>query len=139
MSDEDKKEDPHHNEDDFAGFDQAINNLDLNENMKPQPISIQKMSSTDSSQDEDSFVGDLNRNEFSISIVKADVVSEQQEQAQGGGGYLSSLTSYWAPSSSQYAEYRIETRSQRIIYESASKIHTVLRRFSDFEYLLRVL
>ena len=48
------------------------------------------------------------------------------------GGYFS----YLSPASA-YAVFVIETKSRLPMYESENKVHQVIRRFSDFEYLLK--
>ena len=78
---------------------------------------------------QDSEVADLNKNDFSIQITQARKVVPEPT-----GGYFS----YLSPASA-YAVFVIETKSRLPMYESENKVHQVIRRFSDFEYLLKQL
>jgi hypothetical protein len=49
------------------------------------------------------------------------------------GSYFSMIS----PISQAYATFTIETKSKLPMYESENKTHVVVRRFSDFEYLLK--
>lgn len=71
------------------------------------------------------MIGDLKRDDFSISIVSAQIVNPE---ASG------SMFSMFMPGS--FATFTIETKSKLPMYESPNKLHVVVRRFSDFEYLL---
>jgi hypothetical protein len=86
-----------------------------------------KMSSSESSQG-DSMVCDLKRDYFSIQIISAQTVTPEVP-----GSYFSIIS----PISQAFATFTIETKSKLPKYESANKTHVVVRRFSDFEYLLK--
>lgn len=74
------------------------------------------------------MIGDIKRDDFSISIVSAKNINSQ------------SSSSYFSLNLNQtYTAFTIETRSRLPMYGSINKTHTVLRRFSDFEYLLNKL
>lgn len=72
------------------------------------------------------MIGDIKRDDFSISIVSAKVVTPPSSNS------FFSLKLV----SESYTAFTIETRSRLPMYESINKTHSVLRRFSDFEYLL---
>ena len=92
-----------------------------------EPIAMHKQASSES-YTEESTIADLQRDNFSISITQAKIVQDKQ-----GGSYFSYL------SSNSYAVFQIETVSSLPVYLSDKKVHTVLRRFSDFEFLLKTL
>ena len=78
-------------------------------------------------------MADLDKNDFSIAITLAKKVTPEPA---GGASYLSYLTPM---AGSQYVLFTIETKSKLPMYDSPLKLHTVQRRFSDFEYLLKQL
>ena len=95
---------------------------------------MQKQYSDDSNQ-EDSTIADLNNHDFSISVSEAVKVTPAADPKAS-----SSYFSYLAPAvSSTYVTYKIETQSRLPGYQTQNKIHIVIRRFSDFEYLLNKL
>jgi hypothetical protein len=79
----------------------------------------------------DSLVSDLNTDKFSIQISQAKIVTPEPI----GGSYFSMIS----PISNAYASFQIESQSRLPMYDSENKIHVVIRRFSDFEYLLKQL
>ena len=90
-----------------------------------------KQSSTDSD-NMDSTIADLNQNDFSISVTKA-IKKNSGDDGKAQGGYFSSFMQ------TQYVVYQIETKSRLAEYISEDKVHTVTRRFSDFEHLLQIM
>lgn len=92
----------------------------------PQPVPMSLQSSSESGQD--STIREIRSDDFSISITQAKIVTPEST-----GGYFS----YISPMTQSYAVFTIETKSKIELYESQNKLHKVLRRFSDFEYLLK--
>ena len=74
---------------------------------------------------------ELQANDFSIQVTKAEIVTPPADN--------SSYFSYISPISNSYAVFTIETKSRLPMYDGQNKLHKVLRRFSDFEYLLKQL
>ena len=124
-----------------------MNNLDVEEMIKPSNIkesqivegyAAPKLAERQNSEDsnyEDSTIDDLKQNDFSISVTEAKKMTPAADpKAQ------SSYFSYLAPAvSTTYVTYQIETQSRLPGYISPNKMHIVIRRFSDFEYLLNKL
>lgn len=90
-----------------------------------------KQSSTDSD-NMDSTIADLDQNDFSISVTKA-IKKSSADDSKSQGGYFSSFMQ------TQFVVYQIETKSRLPEYLSEDKVHTVTRRFSDFEHLLQII
>ena len=111
-----------------------IRDMIIPSHVNPMPaLKIEGKQSSHGSNYEDSTMADLDKNDFSISITLAKIVTPEPA---GGGSYLS----YFAPvASNQYVLFTIETKSKLPMYDSPNKLHTVQRRFSDFEYLLNQL
>lgn len=83
----------------------------------PQPYAMKKEHSSDSYGEDGTFM-ELSRRDFSISIPEAKTIEEK--------GYFST---------SSYTVFIVQTKSNLAMYKNKD-VHTVDRRFSDFEYLL---
>ena len=94
------------------------------------PKMMQKQFSAESS-GEDSTISELNNNDFSIQVTKGELVSPPVEK--------SSYFSYLTPLNNSYVVFVVETKSRLPMYDGENKLHKVMRRFSDFEYLLKQL
>ena len=95
------------------------------------PEEIMPMQKQQSSESDDGTMIELQMNDFSIQVTKAEIVTPPSE----GGSYFS----YISPISNSYAIFTIETKSRLPMYDGVNRLHKVLRRFSDFEYLLKQL